>query len=338
MQAQKTKYHDIYLAPGLKKKIRNRRETFDTVYASSSSVNMLNASQISPQARVRSSRLNDIRAEAYLFEDSDDIVFKSIDLFYKRAQVTQSIGLGADIGLFSIAQREKKYSGMRYGGTIYYNNFSLRLGMNDYDDFSEFTPTLMYSNRYKKHSYSLEYTRQNALFYTYSLITYEKRIKADHFSLSDYIAFENKTDLWLNAEVNLFSNHDLEFTAQFDWVFYKDTLFTPKFTYDFALEGWYTSHSKQHNDFYSPVFSDSTLIRFDPQYIFSKYIGLKGKIGLGYSVVDENIPYKYGIWVFGQPLANLSYKIGCQWNNAARISYGGSYHYKECKASLGYTW
>ena len=227
---------------------------------------------------------------------------------------------------------------MRYGATLFYDNFSLRLGMNDYDDFSEFVPTLTYANRYKKHSYNLEYTRQNALFYTYSLVPYEKRIKADHFSASDFVTFENKTDLWANIEINLFSNQDTEVTGQFDWVFYKDTAFTPKFTYALALEGWYASHSKQHSDFYSPSFTDATLLRFDPQYIFSKYIGVRGRVGLGYSVTDEVMPYKYGVWLFGEPANNLAYEIGCLESNAARLSYGKNYHYRECKASLGYSW
>jgi len=310
----------------------------DTIYGSSTSINMLNASQVSHQSVQTAKNLNYLLGNAYIFEDSDDITFKSIDLLYKRSGITDNIALSADIGLFSISQYEKKYSGMRYGATLYYNNFSLRLGMNDYDDFSEFTPTLMYSNIYRDHSYNLEYTRQNALFYTYSLVPYEKRIVADHFSASDFIVFENKTDIWLNAEVNLYSNDDTEVTAQFDWIFHRDTAFTPKFTYAYALEGWYTSHTKQHSDFYSPSFADSTLLRFDPQYIFSKYIGVKGKIGLGYSVMDQVTPYKYGVWLFGEPINNLSYEIGCLESNAARLSYGDNYHYQECKASLGYTW
>jgi len=302
------------------------------------SINMLNKSQISPDALSITSALNYIQGDAYIFEDSDDITFKSVDLFYKRSQVTNHIALAVDAGVFSIEQYAKKYSGIRYGGTIFYDNFSLRLGMNEYDDFSEFVPTLKYQDRYQNHSYLLEYTRQNALFYTYSLVPYEKRIVADHFSLSDFIVFENQTDLWANIEVNLFSNDDTEITGQFDWVFYKDTYWTPKFTYTLALEGWYTSHSRQHSDFYSPDFADSTMLRFNPQYIFSKYLGIRGKIGTGYSIVDETIPYKYGVWLFGNPMNNLSYEIGCLESNAARIAYGGNYHYRECSANIGYSW
>jgi hypothetical protein len=303
-------------------------------------VTLLNKSQVSADGKVTqsSARLNYLEASAYLFSDSDDITFKSVDLLYKRLQVIDEIALAADIGLFSISQYDKKYNGIRYGGTIFYKHFSLRLGMNDYDDFSEFVPTLKYQNRYKKHSYSLEYTRQNALFYTYSLAAYEKEIKADHFSVSDYIVFENKTDLWANIEVNLFSNDDREVTGQFDWVFYKNSAFTPKFTYSFALEGWYTSHTKEHSDFYSPSFTDSTMLRFNPQYLFSKYIGVRAKIGTGYSVVDETIPYKYGAWLFGNPSDNLNYELGCLESNAARLSIGGDYHYMECNAKVGYTW
>lgn len=301
-------------------------------------ISMLNKSQVSKDIDSSSARLNYLQASAYIFTDSDDITFKSIDLFYKRSNITKNISLAADIGLFSISQNEKEYDGMRYGGTIYYDKFSLRLGINDYDDFTEFVPTLMYQNKYRKHSYSIEYTRQNALFYTYSLIPYEKRIVADHFSVSDYIVFNNKTDIWLNMQLNLFSNDDVEVTGQFDWVFYKNTFMTPKLTYSFALEGWYTSHTKEHNDFYSPTFTDSTMFRFNTQYLFSKYIGVRVKIGTGYSVMDENIPYKYGAWIFGNPIDSLEYEIGCLQSNAARLSIGGDYHYTECNAKVGYTW
>ena len=313
-------------------------ETFTRSYVSTMPVSMLNKSQISPEAAASVSSLNYLQGDAYIFEDSDDITFKSLDLFYKRSQVTDHIALGVDSGLFSISQYEKNYSGIRYGGTIFYDNFSLRLGMNDYDDFSEVVPTLKYQDSYKRHSYSLEYTRQNALFYTYSLVPYEKRIVANHFSISDYVSFEKQRSLWANLEVNLFSNSDTEVTGQFDYIFYKDTFLTPKFTYTLALEGWYTSHSKQHSDFYSPDFADSTLLRFNPQYIFSKYIAIRGKIGTGYSVVDETVPYKYGAWIFGNPMQNLEYEIGCVRSNAARLSYGGDYHYQECNAHLGYIW
>jgi len=332
------RYHGIYLAEGLNKDFTNEQEVFTRSYVSKVPISMLNRSQMSPTALVIASELNHIQGDAYLFEDSDDITFRSIDLFYKRSQVTNDIALGVDAGLFSIGQYEKKYSGIRYGGTLFYDNFSLRLGMNKYDDFSEFVPTLKYQNSYKRHAYSLEYTKQNALFYTYSLVPYEKRITANHFSASDYILFENQTNLWANIEVNLFSNDDTEVTAQFDWVFYKDSAWTPKFTYSVALEGWYTSHSKQHSDFYSPRFEDSTLLRFNPQYIFSKYLGVRAKIGVGYSIVDDTIPYKYGLWLFGNPMINLDYQIGCVESNAARLSYGANYHYRECNANIGYSW
>jgi len=302
------------------------------------SINMLNKSQISSETIRSNALLNYLEGNAYIFEDSDDITFQSLDLLYKRSKVTQDISLGVDVGIFSIAQYEKKYSGIRYGGTLFYDNFSVRLGMNDFDDFSEFVPTLMYQDKYKRHSYTLEYTRQNALFYTYSLTPYEKKIVANHFSVSDYIVFNNQTDLWANIELNVFTNSDTEVTGQFDWVFFKDTLWTPKFTYSIALEGWYTSHSKQHGDFYSPNFADSTMLRFNPQYIFSKYIGIRAKIGLGYSVSDETIPYKYGAWIFGNPINNLHYELGCLESNAARLAIGGNYHYTECKANIGYAW
>lgn len=163
-------------------------------------------------------------AKAYYFEDSDGIVFKSLDLLYKRDQLIEDLDFGVDLGLFALEQKNvknnqnvKKYNGIRYGVSLYYNHFSLRLGMNDYDDFSEFVPTIKYENRYENHSYALEYTHQNALFYTYSLAAYEKKITAEHFSVTDYISFENSANLWANLQFNAFSNGDFETTGQYDW-------------------------------------------------------------------------------------------------------------------------
>ena len=282
---------------------------------------------------------NSLDARGYYFDDSDGIVFKSLDLLYKREGITEDISLGGDIGIFSIEQKGgQKYSGTRYGIDLFYSHFDLRLGFNKFSDYSEFVPTIKYHNNYENQSYLFEYTRQNALFYTYSLVPYEKKIIANHFSVSDYIVFENKTNLWANIVVNFFSNDDREITGQFDWIFYQNTLFSPKFSYTLALEGWYTSHSRQHTDFYSPSFTDATLLRFNPQYEFSKWFGLKAKLGIGHSFHDEIEPYKYGLWAFGKPTKNLFYLAGCLNSNAARLANGPTYHYTECEVKVGYKW
>jgi len=282
---------------------------------------------------------NTIFAKGYHFHDSEKITFNSIDLFYTRKNITDDIALGADAGVFYLQKDDiVRYNGIRYGASLFWNHFTLRLGMNNFDDFSEFVPTLRYENSYKNHSYSLEYTHQNSLFYTYSLCSYENRISADHFSLSDYITLKNQKNLWINLEVNHFSNTDTETTGQFDWRFYYSKLYQKRFNYDLALEGWYTSHSKQHNCFYSPKFADSTMIRIDPQYVFSKYIGIRGKAGLGYSFMDKSLAYKLGLWFFGNPKDKLSYSAGCLYSNSMRVSASSSYNYEECEVNLGYSW
>jgi len=331
-----SKFHDIYLATGLKKDYLSEQETFERVHATSSSIKKLNASQISPTLLANP---NSLSLDAYSFKDSDAFYFRTIDLLYKRSRITTDFSVAADVGLMNFGQGDvADYKGIRYGGTLFYRNFSLRLGLNTFENFSEFVPTLKYNNRYKDHSYNLEYTRQNAIFYTYAIKSYEKRIDANHFRFSDNVSFENQTELWFGVEYNMYTNSDNELTGDFNWMFYKDTAFTPKFTYTLNLEGWYTSHSKQHADFYSPNFADSTLIRFDPQYLFSKYFGLRGAYGVGYSFSDEAVPYKYGLWAFGEPMKNMEYELGCHYSNAARIAVGGNYHYEECTAHLGYSW
>jgi len=304
------------------------------IHASTSSINEVlktqNASAIN---------LNSLLSKAYYFEDSDGFILKSLDLFYKRVKVTENISVGVDAGIFMFENRDiVEYSGVRYGATLFYGGFSLRLGMNDFEDFSEFVPTLIYQGTYQNHGYTLEYTRQNAIFYAYSIRAYEERIVADHFSLSDYVSFSDNRDLWANITVNMFSNDDREITGQFDWRFFHDTVWSPNFTYHLAIEGWYTTHSKQHNIFYSPAFSDATILRVDPQYIFSRAFGVRARFGVGHSFSDETQPYKYGLWVFGEPANNLSYTAGCLHSNAARLSYGPNYNYMECEANLGYSW
>ena len=325
----------------MKKNYLSEEKTFEEIYATSGSIEKLMKEQTTPSSSINfiPSTINNLHTKAYLFEDSDNIRFTSLDLLYQRSQVTKNIALSIDVGMMSLEKiKSVKYSGIRYGATLFYNHFSLRLGKNDFDDFSEIVPTFRYHNRYRSHNYSLEYTRQNALFYTYALPTYKKRIKADHFSISDYKSYKDKTDIWASLEVNHYSNTDTEVTGQFDWRFLYDTLFVENLHYHVAVEGWYTSHTKVSSDFYSPSFSDSTLLRIDPKYIFSKWFSLRGKVGVGYSTKDENTPYKYALWVYGIPYHNLSYSLGCLFSNTARLSNGPNYHYRECEVNLEYRW
>lgn len=306
------------------------------MHAHAKSVKLLNASQISPRLFATP---NYVSLKAYSFEDSDAFYFRTIDFLYKRSRITFDTSVAVDVGVINFGQRNvADYKGMRYGATLFYKKFSLRLGMNKLKDFSQFVPTLKYSDSYKNNFYSLEYTRQNAIFYTYSLKAYKKRIDTNHFGLSDTVNFDNKTQLWVGIDYNNYTNDDNELTGNLNWMFYKESAFTPKFTYSLNLEGWYTSHSKPNKDFYSPSFADSTLLRVDPQYIFSKEFGVRGAYGIGYSLRDKNIPYKYGLWAFGTPIQNMDYEIGCHYNNAAKITTGGRYNYKECKLNLGYSW
>lgn len=212
------------------------------------------------------------------------------------------------------------------------------MGVNQYQDFSEIVPTLAYQNSYKGHNYTLEYTRQNALFYTFSLCPYENRITADHFAATDEIVLEDNTDLWSSIEVNSYSNSNIEITPQFDWQFYYGEI-TSNFTYHYALEGWYTMHTNPNDCYYSPDFYDATLLRVDPVYKFSRYLGVKGKLALGYSVKGESGLYKYGLWVFGDPTDSLSYSAGCLRSNSSKsVGAATDYYYTECEANLGYRW
>jgi hypothetical protein len=318
----------------------------DEIYVPTGSLEALQKSYIANTPRASAyeepERFNSILAKGFYFEDNSDLVFSSLDLVYVRTQVSQKIDLGIDGGTFSLKQKNvQQYDGKRYGATLFYNNFSLRLGLNKYKDSSEIVPTLMYNDIYDEHTYSLEFTKQNALFYTYSLCPYEQGITVNHFNVADYVSLDDDTDLWANLEVNSFSNSDIETTAQFDWRFYNDILFdafAEGYSYNLALEGWYTAHSRPNTCYYSTKFSDATLVRIDPEYQYSEYFGLRAKLGLGYSFTEEIKPYKYGVQAFGNPSENLSYKAGCLHSNAARTSPDSAYNYTECELSLGYIW
>ncbi len=332
-----THHQDIVLAPGLQKEFETRQYTFNDIVAQSRTREMLLKSLIKPS--LSNSAENSLRAEGFLFEDSDKIRFQSLDLFYERYFYRNGFGLGIDGGLFSIEQAGgNKYKGTRFGVSAFYEHFKVRLGMNIYDDFSEFVPLIEYKNRYKNHEYRLQYTRQNALFYTYTLASYERRIVSDHFSVDDYVTLDNNTSLWASIAADNFSNADLALTAQFEWNFFSSYFMTQNLRYKLYVDGYYTGHSKQHNDFYSPIFDDTTMIRVDPEYSFSKYLGIRGSVGVGSSMSAASIPYKYGAWLYGAPKENLSYIVGCLYNNSLRSASLTPYDFIECKANLGYSW
>lgn len=332
-----THYKDIVLAPGLHKNFEPREYTFNDIVAKSRARDTLLKSLIRPS--LSGSSQNNARAEWFYFSDSDKVKFQSIDLFYERYFFRNSLGLGVDGGLFSIEQDGRnKYKGKHFGVSALYNHFKIRLGMNIYDDFSEFVPLIEYKNKYKKHEYTLQYTRQNALFYTYFLSAYERRIFSDHFSLDDYVAMDNNTSLWASLAADNYSNGDLAIMGQFEWNFLSGTFLTRDWMYRLYIDGYYTGHSKQQNDFYSPLFDDMTMIRVNPEYMFSKYLGLRASIGVGTSMSGSSIPYKYGAWLFGAPVENLSYIIGCLYNNSLRSAANTTYEFTECKANLGYSW
>lgn len=334
------KYHDITLAPGLHKDYKTQKLTLNQIYAKANSVNILQKNILALRKQALPTKLNYFIAKGYHFKDSEGVIFNSADLFYKRFRVTNDIDLGVDTGVFSVEEEGvRKHNGIRYGVSFFYKHFSFRLGENNFDNFSEIVPTLQYENSYKNHSYTLKYTRQNGVFYTYRLSPYEDRIKADHFSLSDYVSLYDHTNIWANATANNYSNGDLEMIGQFDWRFYNGTLINNKLTYGFATDGYYTTHTKQHNSFYSPHFNDGTLLRIEPNYKVNKYLNIFGMSGAGYSFQAKQLLYKYGLWFQSDPLEKLSYRLGCTRSNSARSGLsGGGYYYRECRAELEYKW
>ena len=334
------KYHDITLAPGLHKDYETQAVALDQMYAKANNVNILQKNIVASRAQAEPTKRNYLAVKGYHFKDSEGVIFNSADLFYKRFKIANNVGLGVDAGVFSVEQEGvRKHNGIRYGISLLYNHFTFRLGKNDFDNFSEIIPTLLYENSYKNHSYTLEYTRQNGVFYTYRLCPYEERIKADHFSISDYVSLKNHSNLWANVTANNYSNADLELIGQFDWRFHYDTIMDNRLTYNFALDGYYTTHTKQNNCFYSPHFNDGTFLRIDPDYRVNKYLSILGMFGAGYSFHANQFLYKYGLLFHGNPLKDLSYKVGCMRSNSARSGVSGNgYHYRECKSELEYRW
>ncbi len=326
------------MAPGLKKIIEPTDEVFTASYARPSTLQQY-LKTLQTQNEPKQKNFTDLKM--YHFEDNANIIFNSFTLFHTKKRISQAIDIGLNAKVFDIENTKvKKYNGFHYAISLFWNHFQISMGENRFDDFSEFVPYISYENHYKKHNYLLEYTHQNGLFYTYSLCPYQRKIDTHHFSISDYIVFENNTDLWTNIQINLFSNANTNSIIQYDWRFFNKNINNNKtFKYDLALEGWYTTNTNQKSCFYSPKFADTTMLRIDPLYQFSKKLNIKTKIAAGYSFEDENIIYAAGIWFFGYPVKNLSYNLGCSYSNASKISFSKTnYTYTECIMDMGYKW
>lgn len=330
------RYKDIVL-PNLKKDFLTQAEVLSD----------LNAEVLSIEAYVTHPSMGayprsvprELLQKGYYFEDSDDVIFASYDIFAQQVSLTKRLGLGLDVGTFYIQEQNRpRQQGYRYGVSVYYDKWTLRLGQNTYNDFSEFTPTVRYTDTYGRHEYQFEYTYQNALFYVLRERAVDERIDTHHFSLSDYVTWRDKTSLWSSFEVNSYSNHDTEIVAQYDWKFFYDNVDNTAFSYDLALEGWYDAHSKETDSFYSPKFADTTVLRVDASYRFSKYMSVRAYAGAGYSFYDKYVPYKYGVNLFSNEVEHLLYDVGCLYSNSLRNSSSTNYNYIECNFSLGYTW
>jgi len=330
------RYKDIVL-PNLKKTYKTEAEVLDD----------LNVEVLSIEAYVAHPTIGayprsipkELLQKGYYFEDSDDVIFASYNLFAKQVSLTSKLSLGLDIGTFYVQEKNRsKRQGYQYGLSVYYDKWTVRLGRNSYNNFNEYVPTVRYKGTYGRHGYQFEYTYQNALFYVFREKTLNDRIKAHHFNLSDYVTWRDKTSLWSNIEVNNYSNNDTEIVTQYDWRFLYHKVAHTALTYDLAFEGWYSTHSKETNDFYSPKFADTTVLRTDLIYRFSKYMSLRAYAGVGYSFYDKYIPYKYGIHIFSNEIDQLHYDVGCLYSNSLRAASNTNYHYMECDFSLGYTW
>jgi len=280
-----------------------------------------------------------IVAKGYYFSDSDDILFYSVKSGMTHIPLSKSLYADINFGYFYTQEKNiVSYSGVLSEVIVHYNHFGLGLAYQKYTNFSEVVPLLSYHDRYKNHSFQVKYRYQNAIFYTHRPAVLEKRIKAHHYEISDYSTYGKQVSLWWNVTLNDMSNNDLSWIAQFDWRFFYDTLFHKKISYDIALEGWYTGHSKITDLYYSPQFADSTLLRFDPNYKINPHMQLKGMLGAGYSFSDNTTPYKIGLKIVGDPYKNMLYEMGCLYSNSIRGTSASTYNYLECQFSLGYTW
>ena len=331
------KYKDIVL-PNLKKNFLTEAEVFTELYANVSSIESYVARPT--VGAYPKSVPRELLQKGYYFEDSDDVIFASYDILGREVSLTHKLGLALDIGRFYINDHSHgRQYGYRYGVSLHYDKWIVRLGQNHYDEFSEFVPTIRYTDKYGKHEYQIEYTRQNALFYVFRESVLDQQITTNHFSVSDSISWRNKTSLWANFELNAYSNNDTEITVQYDWKFFYDKMRNIDFSYGFALEGWYDSHSKQIKKlYYSPKFADTTIVRLDTEYRLSKYLNIRAFAGAGYSFYDKYVPYKYGIHLFSNEIDSLLYDMGCLYSNSLRNSSSANYNYIECNFLLGYTW
>jgi len=329
------KYKDIIL-PGLKKNFLKSKEIFDSI---SGNIESIESYLKGPFLVKIHEPLRKSSSLSSIYFNDDDSEFYSVGLRTDHFHLNEKIDFSLDLSKYYISERDGvNFNGWQYGLSLYYKHFSLRLGGNQNKVFSEFIPSITYQNSYKRHNYQVKISYENALFSTYKTDVIEQKIKVTHLEFSDYAMFRDKTSLWASLAVNHYSNSDLEITGQFDWRFYHHEDKTHKFLYDFALEGWYTAHTKQTEYYYSPKFSDSTLVRLNTKYLFSEKINVEANMGLGYSFEEKNTPYKYGVNISGNFDKDFSYHVGVEYQSSVRADSDVSYDYITGTFGLEYQW
>jgi len=324
----------LVMAPLVEKDLLGEQEVFASTSAQSLNEDDQNRLQAHPRFNKGELRLD-------YYRNKDDVEFKAISTAYERKYLFDKWGMGADIGYFTISDPIiGKQDGMGAGITVSDKHFSIRLGINIYEEFSEFAPVLQYKNSYGSLSYLFEYAYQNAMFYTMSPQALDEQIGANHLEASGYYYGGERWNVWSSIALNIYSDDNTAFIPQFDYSFYR-FIFSKRFSVATSLNGWYSFNSNPSPSYYSPGSYDSTLMGLRPRWEASDYLIVNAIFDAGYSFTTDSPLYNFGLFLSMPEKDGLKYEVGCRESNAARNTTSLTtidYYEVECTGLLEYSW
>lgn len=326
----------LVMAPLVEKDLLGDEEVFASSTAEGVGGEKLQALRAQP-------RFNKASLLLEYYRNRDRIEFYAVTAAYERKHLFERWGMGAYAGYFSIYSPDAALAtqyGTRTGVTFSDEHLTLRLGVNRYEEFSEFAPAVIYQNRYGELSYVLEYAYQNAMFYTMSPQALAAQIGTHHFEASSYYYGSERWNLWSSIALNLYSNSNTALIPQFDYNFYR-FIFSDSFSVATSLNGWYMFNSSPNTDYYSPKSYDSTLVGLRPSWIANQYMTLNLILDAGYSFSDASPLYNFGFNLSMEEKKGLRYQLGCRESNAARNASSLTtidYYELECTGLLEYSW
>ena len=207
----------------------------------------------------------------------------------------------------------------------YYKFNKLKAGFTfgKYEGYTYLFPYLEYSSNYTYKFYQKITGKEQKSF-----CAVDKHLTTSTFEISKYKGYQKKYKemtkyWWSTALSNIKSNN--QFTPQFQYLLkQKDLSVIENYFY---ISGWYQFDSNPNDCYYSPNFTDNTLLEWHPVYK-----GLEGIFKYGYSFKDSVYLKSYGFdyqdkFISFDCTKNYSFKSGTS-----------AYWYEECNLKAGVKW